>query len=166
MFISFFFATLILFMILAMFMGAPAVFSKKKIVERMIELLNLKPGRRIVDLGSGDGRLVISAGKIGLKAIGIEINPYLVLLSYFLIFLNRQFDWARVRWGSYWNVNLSGFDGVVVYGLPSMMKKLSVKLKKELKTGTPVVSNTFQIPDLKLIKTELVGKDRIYLYRV
>lgn len=149
-----------------MFMGAPAVFSKKQTAFKMIELLNLKPGQKMVDLGSGDGQLVIMGAKKGFKTYGIEINPYLVLLSNFKTLISGQLSRGKIKWGSYWGQDLSGFDGVVVYGLPSMMKKLSIKLKKELKTGTPVVSNTFQIPELKLVKTETVGKDRIYLYRI
>ena len=164
--VSLFFATLILFMILAMFTGAPAVFTKRKTAQKMIDLLDLKPGQNMIDLGSGDGRLIINAGKNNLKATGIEINPYLVVLSCALILLNGQIGRVKVKWSSYWNVDLSGFDGVTVYGIPSMMKKLSIKFKKELKKGTPVVSNTFQIPDLKLVKTEVSGKDKIYLYKI
>ncbi len=166
MIISLIFTTLIFFLILAMIMGAPAVFSKKPTVERMIDLLRLKPGKKVVDLGAGDGRIVIAAAKSGLQAVGIEINPYLALLGYFNIINSGVGHRAKIKLGSYWKIDLGEYDGVLVYGIPSMMRKLSAKLKAELKPGTPVVSNAFQIPELKLVKNEMVGSDRIYLYEI
>lgn len=165
-FISFLFVTLIFFMILAIVMGAPLVPSKPKVVEAMIGLLQLKRGEKFFDLGSGDGRLVIQACKKGAKAVGVEINPYVWLLSYIRAFLSGQILRVIIFLGNYWRTDLRDADAVAVYALPTIMEKLSKKLKSELKKGTRVVSNSFQIPGLQLVRQETIAGHKIYLYRV
>lgn len=164
--ISLFFASLIFFMILAIVIGAPLVPSKPAVAKRMVELLQLKPGETFYDLGSGDGRLLIGAAKLGARAWGIEINPYVVLLSWLLILFTGQLGKATVRWGNFWKVDLSRADVVAIYGLPPIMPRLVAKYKRELKKGTRVVSNSFHLPGLRLIKQETVANNKIYLYHV
>lgn len=163
---SIFFVLLIAFMMIGMIMGAPLVPSKPQIVSAMLDLVNLKKGELLYDLGSGDGRVLIAAAQRGIQAKGIEINPFAVLLSLILAFFNGVGSRIGVKWGNYWSTPLSGADGVVVYGLPTIMPRLSLKLRKELKKGTPVVSNSFQIPELKLVKSVKMGFDTLYLYKV
>ncbi len=153
-------------MVLAIVMGAPLVPSKPETAERMIELFNLKPGEKFYDLGSGDGRLLILASQHGAKAVGVEINPYVWLLSYIRVLLSGQILGVIIFLGNYWRTDLRDADAVAVYALPTIMEKLSKKLREELKKGTRVVSNSFKIPGLGLIKEEKVGADRIFLYRV
>lgn len=153
-------------MVLAMVIGAPLVFSKKQTAQTMVDLLQLKPGNRVYDLGSGDGRLLILAAKKGAKAVGIEINPYAVLLSWLRIQLSGFKNQVQVKWGSYWKTDISDADAVVVYGVPWIMGRLAKKLQQELKPGTKIVSNSFQISELKLVKQVIVDKDRVYLYQI
>ena len=164
--ISFFFASLLFFMILAMIIGAPMVPSNPRVGERMIELLSLKKGQRLYDLGSGDGRLLIIAAKKGARAIGIEINPYALLWSWIKSILSGQMTKIQFIWGSYWRINIKNADAVAVYAMPYVMSRMTQKLQTELMPGTRVVSNSFQIPGLKLVKKEILGKDTIYLYRI
>lgn len=166
MLISFFFATLLLFMMLAIIIGAPLVFTKKQTANKMVELLNIKKDEKVFDLGSGDGRLLIMVAKKGAYANGIEVNPYAVLFSLIKVFFAGQIKRVKIHWGNYWWVSLSKADAVLVYAMPGFMPKLSQKLKRELKKGTRIVSNSFQIPGLILRKQETVGKDRIYLYEI
>ncbi len=166
MLISLFFATLIFFMVLAMFTGAPMVMSKKATAEKMIDLLKPKKGEVMCDLGSGDGRLLILAAKKGAQAIGVEINPYILIWSWIKALVNGQMGQIKLIWGSYWYVNIHSANCVAIYAMPGFMEKMSRKLIQELKPGTRVVSNSFQIPRLRLIKQELVGRDRIFLYRI
>lgn len=163
---SFIFVSLIFFMLLALWLGAPLVPTKPTVAKRMIDLLALKPGQKLFDLGSGDGRLLILASKKGIKATGIEINPYVWLLSQIVVFLSGTSSLVKIILGNYWNTKLVDVDGIVVYGLPSIMGKLSKKLKTELKPGTKIISNSFQIPNLKFLKEAVVSGTRIYLYRV
>ena len=153
-------------MVLAMWMGAPLVPSKSKTGIRMIELLQLKKGQTLYDLGSGDGRLLLLAAQKGAKAYGVEINPYALLWSWLRVVLSGKKKNISLHWRNYWWINLKTADAVVVYAMPGFMPRLSKKLKKELRPGTLVVSNSFSIPRLKLIKEEIIGKDRIFLYRI
>lgn len=166
MIISLFFGTLMFFMMIAFIFGAPLVPSKKPTALRMIELLKIKPGEIVYDLGSGDGRLLILAAKQGAIAVGIEINPYAVLWSRFMAWRAGVSSQVSVKWGNYWWVDLSKADKISVYLLPNFMKKLSGKLQKEVKKGTLIASNAFSIPELKLIKQEEIGKERVYLYKI
>lgn len=164
--ISIFFVSLLFFMMLAILIGAPLVSSKPEVARRMIDLLQIKPGQTVYDLGSGDGRLLILAAQNGAKAVGIEVNPYAVLWSYVRALLMGQLKNIRIIWGNYWGKDISQADALVVYAMPGFMPKLAKKLHTELKKNTPVVSNSFAIPDLKLIKQEMVENSRIYLYKV
>jgi SAM-dependent methyltransferase len=164
--ISLIFASLIFFMFLAIVMGAPMVPSRSNVAKRMIELLRLKPGDTFYDLGSGDGRLILHARKYGARAYGVEMNPYIWFLSYLRVLISGSLSQVHISVGNYWRANLKDADAVAIYALPQVMNKLSVKLKRELKKGSRVVSNSFQIPGLRLVKRENIDNYRIYLYRV
>ena len=123
--------------------GAVFANSTPQIVEKMISLANISPGKKAVDLGSGDGRLVIALAKQGVEAHGYEINPFLVLLSRMNIKKAGMQGKAFIHWQSFWDKDFSGFDIVTVYGISYIMKKLEIKLKKELKPNARVISNYF-----------------------
>lgn len=126
----------------------------------MVSLANVKPGEKAVDLGSGDGRVVIAMAKQGIEAHGYEINPLLVILSRRNIKKAGVSDKVFVHWQSFWNKNLSEFDIITVYGISYMMKKLETKLKKELKLNARVVSNYFIFSDWQPEKRE----NNVYVY--
>src|SRR5882672_3428464 len=79
----------LVFLVLPVFLarrGAPYVPSRKDSIKKMLVLANLKPGDKVVDLGSGDGRIVIAFARNGIDAHGYEISPALVLWSKLMIF--------------------------------------------------------------------------------
>ena len=153
-------------MVLAMVMGAPLVPSKPTLTKRMVELLRLKPGQTLYDLGSGDGRVLLEAAAQGINAYGVEINPYALIISFIRALFTKRLSLIKLKWGNYWWVSLRRADGIVVYGLPHIMPKLAKKFKTELRPKTRIVSNSFVIPGLTLVKQEKIGKDRIYLYEI
>jgi cyclopropane fatty-acyl-phospholipid synthase-like methyltransferase len=142
------------------FWGAVNVPTTELKVEEMVELLKVESGQTVVDMGAGDGRLIIALAKVGAKSCGYEINPFLVAKAKKNIkeagLGGRVFIYCK----SMWRQDLSNFDAVVVYGMTHMMKKLEKKLDKELKPGARVVSNYFVLPTWKPCKVE----DNIYLY--
>lgn len=160
LFLHLLFFMLIIFMILALVKGAPYVPTNKKRREIMIKLAGIKKGMKTVDLGSGDGRLVISMAEGGAEAHGFEINLFLVLFSRLLIWKNHLKGKAFIHWNTFWRVDLSSFNVVTVYGINRIMKDLGKKLKKELKPGSRVISNVFTFPDWKEQKTV----DDVHLY--
>ena len=129
-------------------------------VEKMTALINLQPGKKVVDLGAGDGRLVIAMAKLGIESHGYEVNPFLVARARKEITKAGLDGKAFMHCKNLWRVNVGDFDGVILYAMKHMMKKLENKLTKELKPGSVVVSNYFAFPNWKA----KVAEDNIYLY--
>ncbi|TSC76916.1 MAG: hypothetical protein G01um101431_99 [Parcubacteria group bacterium Gr01-1014_31] len=127
--------------------GAPFIPSAGKTVERMLDAAGVGPTTRLLDLGSGDGRIPVAAAKRGARADGVEVNPWLVWVS------RRRAQWFGVRehtmfkCGNLWTYDVAAYDVVTVYGLGPIMGKLEQKLLRELKPGTRVVSHAFHFPN-------------------
>ena len=148
------------FVLLPILKGAPFVPISKEKIERAIELVGLKPGQKIADLGSGDGRFLIACAKKGVRAVGFEINPFLVWRANLNIKKEGLQNLAKAKLSNFWWENLSDFDVIFVYGIGHIMKGLEKKLQKELKPGAKVVSFIFQFPNWQSKKEE----KGIYIY--
>ena len=150
------------------FLGAPFVPTSRKTLDTMIAIAQIKPGECAVDVGSGDGRIVIALAKAGAKAHGYEINPFLILQSRVAIRRLGLLRSARVHWRSFNAIDFSKFNVVTIYGLPEIMKKLEKRMQSELPKGSRVVSHAFQFPnwhcEQKIGKPEGCG-GMVYLYR-
>jgi len=144
-----------------LFKGAIYLPTSKRTVKKMVELANIKPGEIAVDLGSGDGRLVIALAKAGAEAHGYEINPLLVFLARRNIRKARFKGKAFIHFKNFWKEDFSQFDIVTIFGIGYAMESLEQKLKKELKIGARVVSNTFPFPNWQYIKRG----DTAFLYQ-
>lgn len=154
------------FLVLAMIRGAVYVPSDWSRVNTMVNLLDIKEGDSAIDVGSGDGRIVIKMAKKGANAYGIEINPFLVLWSRYQIKKQGLTSKARVDWKNQWRQDFSEFNKVAVYGITYIMRELEEKLQKELKPESLVVSNAFAFPSWKPIKEEGEKDGVIRLYKV
>lgn len=153
----------LLFMLLPIFFwGAVYVPTRVETVKRIINILDIKPGEKVADLGSGDGRLVIALAKAGAEAYGYEINPFLFLLSRKNIKKAGLKGKAFIHLKSFWNEDLSQFDAISVYGISYIMDKLEKKLKKELKNNSRVACNRFNFHNWRYFKKE----EEIYLYKI
>jgi hypothetical protein len=131
-------------------------------VERITTFLNDMHVKKVADIGSGDGRILIALAEKGMEAHGYEINPLLVFRARRAIRARGLEDRAHVYWKDLWRANLSGFDAVVVYGFPNIMPSLGKKLQKELVPGAKVASNVFKFPDWAPLKKE----HQIYFYEM
>lgn len=165
------FALFIFFLTLAFITGAPFVRSNKKAVDAMIRLAKIKRGTKVYDLGSGDGTLLFWAASLGGTAVGLEINPFLVLWTWIKkIFSKRSktgLDPAvriTVHWKNFWDADLSDADVVFVYLLPWRMEKLESMLKSLCKPGTRIISNSFIFPTLKKVGEDV--QSHIYSFRI
>lgn len=148
-------------MLLWLYRGPFFVPTRRKDVSRIIALLGVQPGERIVDLGSGDGRLLIAIAQAGAEAHGFEHNPFLVWRSRRNAKRLGLEDKIFVHQNNFWTVDVSRFDAVTVYGIPYIMQRLEKKLRTELKSGARVVSYSFPFPHWEPVKKE----KRVYLYR-
>ncbi len=128
-------------------MGAPYVRSKKVKIEEMMALARLMPGESAVDLGSGDGSVVIAASRTGASAVGVEMNPMLVWYSRMRLRHARpaMAGRARIMRGNFYNFSLRDMDVVFLYLWPSTVARLREKMERELKPGSRVISNAFPI---------------------
>lgn len=126
--------------------GAPFIPTKRAGVEKVMKLARVRPGCRALDIGSGDGRLVIALARAGAEAHGCEINPCLVWWSHRKIRLAGLEGRAFVHRADLWKYDCSGYDIVTLFGVTHIMKRLGAKLDRELKPGARVVSVAFRFP--------------------
>ena len=125
---------------------APYIPTPQIIVERMLEAGHVKPGDTVYDLGSGDGRIVITAAqKYGARAVGIEIRPDLCKKAMEQIRALGLEDRVRMMETSALHVDLSPANVVTMYLLTSSNDRLKPNLERDLKAGSRVVSNQFPI---------------------
>ncbi|MBI4256428.1 50S ribosomal protein L11 methyltransferase [Candidatus Uhrbacteria bacterium] len=127
--------------------GGPYVPSKMKDVNDMIRLARIKPTDTVVDLGSGDGRIVIAAALAGAqKSIGYEIYPGLVKRSQKRISQMRLEDCAEVKCQSMWDADLNNITVVFLFQIPYALDRIRHLLESQLTHGARVISNDFKIP--------------------
>jgi ubiquinone/menaquinone biosynthesis C-methylase UbiE len=133
---------------------APYVPTPQILVERMLEAGHVKPGDTVYDLGSGDGRIVITAAqKFGAKAVGVEIRADLCRIATEKIKSLGLDDRVRMVQGNALRVDLSPADVVTMFLLTSSNELLKPNLEKYLKPGARVVSNEFPIKGWKPVET-------------
>jgi len=128
-------------------------------VETMVELAEVKPEEKGADLGSGDGRIVMAFTKVGVEMHGYEIDDELIKLSQQTI-QSQNVQNAFIHKKDFWLEDLSSYDIICAYPMPTIMGRLERKLQEELKPGARVLLNYFPFKHWKLQKT----KDNIYLY--
>ncbi len=142
-----------------------------KVVHRMLKLGEVKSGDMVYDLGSGDGRIVITAvQEYGAKAVGVELDSDLAERANARIRELNISDRARVMHGHLMDVDLRAASVVTLYLLSSSNLQLRPKLERDLKPGARVVSHDFQIMGWTPVKTETVKADTrehtIFVYEV
>lgn len=147
---------------------APYVASPDRIVDRMLEMATIKPGETLIDLGCGDGRILIAAvERYKAKAIGVEISPELVAQATTRIKREGLTEQARVVQGDLLEADLTGADIVTIYLESSLNRQLRPRLEKFLKPGARVVSHDYAIPGWKPTKVDRSnGRHLVYLYEM
>lgn len=125
--------------------GAPFVRTRRDRMKTMLSLAAIKPGETVIDLGSGDGTLLLEAARLGANAIGVELNPFLVWYSRARAKKSGLGDRIRVIRKNFFSYPLGHADVVFLYLLTTTNDALRGKLEQELKPGTRVISNTFPI---------------------
>jgi hypothetical protein len=125
-------------------LGAPYVPILRRDYEPVLDLADLKAGQTLIDLGSGDGRLLRAAARRGYHGIGYEINPFLYLASLLVTWRYRRI--VRIHLADFWRVSLPPADAIYVFLIDRHMARLDRKLKTELTHATPVISFVFRIP--------------------
>lgn len=129
-------------------------------VDAMLGLAEPQQGDRGIDLGSGDGRIVIAFAQKGVSMTGYELDERLATTSQAEIKVLGLPN-AHIEMQDFWQVDLSPFDIITIYPMPDIMELLESKLRNEGKKGARILTNYYQLPTWQPEKT----KDHIYLYR-
>lgn len=147
---------LVCFAIVLLF-GAPYLPTLTSEVTTALELAELKAGDHLLELGCGDGRVVLAAAKRGLKVTGYELNPLLALVTW--LRTRRYHKQVRVVWGNFWNRPWPEAQVIFVFLLPRYMARLDAKISAATKP-VKLLSFAFEIPDRKPVRR----KAGVYLY--
>ena len=147
----------------------PFVPTPMSIVRTMVTASKLKPRETVMDLGAGDGRLLILAKKTEpeIHAVGYEGSFFVWLLGKFKILLSgKKIQWERKN---FLKEDLSKADVIFTYLTISMMGTLFKKLKSEAKPGTRIISHAFRMKELEPIEKHAVpmtfgGMTNVYVY--
>ncbi|HVU59827.1 MAG TPA: methyltransferase domain-containing protein [Candidatus Saccharimonadales bacterium] len=138
--------------------GAPFVPTLSPQVAVALDLLDLKPGQTLLELGCGDGIVLLAAAQRGIAVVGYELNPVLALIARWR---TRQYrHLVRVICGNFWSRGWPPADGIFVFLLPRYMGKLHKKVMQYAHKPLRLASFAFEIPE-KVPSRELRG---VFLY--
>ncbi|XP_064597513.1 ATP synthase subunit C lysine N-methyltransferase-like [Liolophura sinensis] len=133
-------------------------------VRNVLSVLEGRSGT-LIDIGSGDGRIVLEAAKAGFQAYGVELNPWLVFYSKFSAWRFGLSQNAKFFRQDLWKTNLKKYNNIVIFGVDKMMPPLEEKLEKELCKDGCVVACRFPFPRWEPVRTIGSGIDTVWLYR-
>ena len=161
MWLTIWFVLLVVFLLFGFVVvfGAPYLPTLSPQVKAALDLVDLKPGQTLLELGSGDGRILIAAAERGLNAVGYELNP--LLAAYSWLRTRKYKGRVKVVCGNFWRRQLPPAEGVFIFLLNRYMQKLDTKLQADLPRPFSLVSFAFEIPDRKPTKK----RSGVFLYR-
>ena len=138
------------------------------VVDAMLQLAEVKSTDVVYDLGSGDGRIVITAARqYGARGVGVEIDPELVKKAVANAEAAGVSDRVRFVTQNLFNADISEATVVTLYLLQSINERLRPKLVRELKPGARVVSHVFNMgPEWPPDKNIIVGRSPVFLWKI
>jgi hypothetical protein len=142
---------------------SPYVPTPPDVVERMVDFAGVKPGEYVIDLGSGDGRIPIAAGKRGARALGVDINPKLVKEATANATKAGVADRVRFEVRDLFKTDISKADVLTLYLLPLVMLDLRPIILEQMRPGARVVSHAFNLGDWVPDATDNI-RHRVLLY--
>ncbi len=146
------------------FYGVPYVPTKMDMVKKVVNKVMMKKGEKLVELGSGDGRVAVEFAKMyPVQVVGYERNLLLLAIAR-LRYLTTWKKRGVVRFvsGDLSQVSFRGLDVVYMYLLPSVIDRLTPKLEKELKRGARVVSYDYPLRSRHFVRlAEVCGGGKV-----
>ena len=140
--------------------------TRQIIVDAMLKVAGVKAGDVVYDLGCGDGRIPVSAAKLGARSVCVDIDPKRIAEANENVKKNGVADRVRLLNQDLFTTDLSEASVVTLYLLPKLNEKLRPILWTTLKPGTRIVSHAFEIGDWKPEKTLHVDGAEIYYWTI
>jgi len=147
-------------------LDAPYLATPPEVVEAMLDLAGLMPGERLVDLGCGDGRILVGAARRGATALGVDIDPQRVAEAEEAVRAAGLVQRASVRQEDLFATSLADADVVTLYLLAHVNEWLQGKLLAELRPGARIVSHNFPMRDWEPAATRRLGDRTLHLWVV
>lgn len=143
---------------LVVFVGPPYLPTRRRQIKVALDLLDMQPGETLLELGSGDGRVMRAAAERGYRVIGIELNPFLVVISWLVTFRYRS--QVRIIWGNFWGKPWPRADAIFTFMLQRYMARLDERIEFWHTKPIKLASFAFTVPGREPAKT----KAGIHLY--
>jgi len=140
------------------FFGAPYVPTLNRQVDVSLDLLDLKPGQRLIELGCGDGKIALAAARRGLYVVAYELNPLLAAIAWLRTFRYRK--QVTIIWGDFFKQELPATDGVFCFIMPKFMDAVDKKIEQSQPHPVKLVSFAMPIPHKKPLRQ----MENVYLY--
>lgn len=138
--------------------GAPYLPTLSPQVKATLKLGELKKGQTLLELGCGDGRVLVAAAQLGIYSVGYELNPVMALVAWART--RRYRKYVRVVWGDFWQKEWPKADAIFVFLLPKYMKKLDTKIEQYPHKPVRLLTFAFDIQSKKPKAT----KDGVFRY--
>jgi hypothetical protein len=137
-----------------------------EVVERMLQMADVRAGDFVIDLGSGDGRIAIAAAGKGARALGVDIDPQRVREARDNARKSGVEDKVAFRQENLFETKIGEATVVTMYLLPDVNMRLRPRLLDELKPGTRVVSHAFNLVDWAPDRHDKIGYRNIFMWVV
>ncbi|XP_011299873.1 protein FAM173B [Fopius arisanus] len=142
----------------------PYVPATSQQVENVLQALKGRTGN-LIDLGSGDGRLVFAAACNGFQACGVELNLWLVMYSRLAAYFRGMADRTKFYRRDLLKFDLTSYNNVIIFGVPQMMEEIEQKFMTELKDNSTIIACRFPLPNLKPVQIVGQGVDTVWIYK-
>lgn len=148
-------------------LDVPYLGTRPAVVAQMLEMAEVGPGDHVIDLGTGDGRILIAAARErGARGLGIDIDPVMVAKAQANAERAGVADRVRFETADLFKTDLAEADVVTMFLLPEVNLRLRPRLLAQLKPGTRIVSHAFDMGDWRPDETRRVGGAVVHLWRV
>lgn len=133
-------------LVIAAYKGSPYAPTKDDRMDALFALADARPGELLVDLGSGNGAVLLAAAARGIRARGVEINPFWVWYSRWRIRRHGMSRLATVVRGDMFTHPVADADIVFLFLVPGAMARLAPRLRREVRPAARIIANRFPLP--------------------
>lgn len=148
-------------------LDVPYKSTRRNVVAEMLDMAQVGPEDYVIDLGTGDGRILIAAARErGAGGLGIDLDAVLISKAQAKAEDAGVADRVRFETGDLFEVDLSAADVVTMYLLPEVNLRLCPRLLAQLKPGARIVSHAFDMGDWRPDETRKAGGSTVHLWRV